>query len=557
MGVPGLFSWIGRNYRKEVILKMIPREEPIDHYYIDLNGLVHFCHERMDILMLKDKTEDEIEKAFIDQIMKYLQKVIFMIKPRKSITITVDGSVQMSKNHLKRFRREKSKFFKEMKDDLDKKYGVYEEAVFDEENITAGTKFMYNLENCLEIAIRSRYFGPIPIKLSKSDEVGEGEHKIIRMIKRAKYGKDERICLYCGDGDIVMLTLALERQKIFLMREIFDYEKKEIEMEYYVMDKLSDCIFKEMRQVITNKKVDTKDLLKNRLMNDFVFICFFLGNDFIHSLPSLSISTGGIEILFEVYAECFKEVNYGKRTREYILDVNYMINSNFFGKIIEILSLREIGDLRAVAKNRKPHMRRHYDSEYEMEEWKLLRVAYNSFFSRYSEVINYEEENWKQKYVELYFGDENMDEICLNYLEGIIFVKNLYFKMEISWTWYKPYYSSPFVSDLKLFLPKISINDIHLEEGKPLNLIEQLMIVLPKRSFHLLPKCLEDEMNGERFNEFYPERYEWMAWDKVMISSAEPKLPLLDLQLYKEVYERNREFFSEEDKKRDVIIDEK
>jgi len=48
-----------------------------------------------------------------------------------------------------------------------------------------------------------------------------------------------------------------------------------------------------------------------------------------------------------------------------------------------------------------------------------------------------------------------------------------------------------------------------------------------------------------------------MAWDKVMVSTVEPKLPLLDLQLYKEVYERNRDFFSEEEKKRDVIIDKK
>jgi len=557
MGVPGLFSWIGRNYRKEVILKMIPREDPIDHFYIDFNGLIHFCHERMDILMLKDKTEDEIEKAFIDQIMKYLQKVIFMIKPRKSITICVDGSVPMAKNHLKRLKREKSKFIWRIRDELSRRYGITEDVVFDDENITAGTKFMYNLENCLEIAIKSRYFGPIPIKLSKSDEVGEGEHKIMDSIKNSKYRKDERTCIYCGDGDIIMLTLTLENHKIYVMKEPHEYEKEVNEMEYYGMEKLSDCIFKEMRQVMTNKKVDTKDILKDRLLKDFVFICFFLGNDFIYGLPQLTIVTGGIETLFDVYSECFKDINYGKRTREYILDVNYMINSNFFGKIIEILSLREIGDLRAVAKNRKPHLKKQYDGEYEMEEWKISRVAYNPFFSRYSEVINYEEENWKQKYIELYFGDENMDEICLNYLEGIIFVKNLYFKLETSWTWYKPYYSSPFVSDLKLFLPKISINDIHLEAGKPLNLIEQLLIVLPKRSFHLLPKCLEDEMNGERFNEFYPERYEWMAWDKVMVSTVEPKLPLLDLQLYKEVYERNRDFFSEEEKKRDVIIDKK
>lgn len=536
MGIPQFFGWLSRKYDSQIIFESI---EGIDHFYFDFNCLIYHCYARLDYQKLLPKTIPQRQDELIEEVIKYTQKIIFSIKPKKSVSICIDGVVPMAKMHQQRLRRYKSPIFKEWENEIKRKFGVFQEELLDTNQITPGTPFMNNLCEALEKAIKNKYFGPVVVHLSGSDMPGEGEHKILNLIKTNKIARDEKICIYGLDADLIMLSLTLTENKVWLIRENMHVDRSErtCEFLYVSIENLSNIIFIEVKNVMTEKKIDVSRLVKSRIINDYVFLGFLLGNDFLHSIPSLSIHHKGVDYVLNLYANCYRNV------KNYLLSVintKTRINNGFLRMIYENLASGEVDSLKFLSSKKKPPVPPNFDDHYSEEKWKWDRVPYNPLFEKCFSVIDYRNPGWKKKYYQLYFDfnidDENnqvcLNNICKNYFEGIIFVARYYFDGDISWYWYNPYPVCPFASDLSNYFKSISdINSIKLEKGIPFTPMEQLMMVLPKSSADLLPKHLADEMRSERLERFYPTEFEWIAWEKVMLYSIEPKLPEMDIEL--------------------------
>lgn len=69
------------------------------------------------------------------------------------------------------------------------------------------------------------------------------------------------------------------------------------------------------------------------IIDDFIFMCFFCGNDFLPHIPILSIREGGIDALMFLYKKCLPYLG------------GYMTNSGELNLTRVDIFLRSIGDV--------------------------------------------------------------------------------------------------------------------------------------------------------------------------------------------------------------------
>ena len=84
---------------------------------------------------------------------------------------------------------------------------------------------------------------------------------------------------------------------------------------------MSEFWFQELR--MTNLPF-TQDI--ERAIDDWVFMCFFVGNDFLPHLPSLEIREGAIDRLIRLYKKCVHKTGGYLTDRLDSNDISHLIN---------------------------------------------------------------------------------------------------------------------------------------------------------------------------------------------------------------------------------------
>ena len=142
----------------------------------------------------------------------------------------------------------------------------------------------------------------------------EGEHKLLQFIRNnIKKRKKYTYVMYGLDADLIFLTLSTGLKDTFLLREAQQFNKKANK------DELNFVSINIMRQAIVEtikKEIEKNDdyieeqfelllgmINEDKLIDDFIFICILMGNDFLPHLPSLDIYEGAVDFLIEKYID--------------------------------------------------------------------------------------------------------------------------------------------------------------------------------------------------------------------------------------------------------------
>ncbi|CCX04525.1 exoribonculease Dhp1 [Pyronema domesticum] len=326
----------------------------MDNLYLDMNGIVHPCSHP------EDRPAPETEEEMMMAVFEYTDRVVNMVRPRKVLMIAVDGVAPRAKMNQQRSRRFRSaKEAQEKEDDtaalmilLEKQRGhkIDEELkgkkVWDSNAITPGTPFMDILAASLRYWCQYKLntdpaWAKLKVIISDSTVPGEGEHKIMEFI-RSQRGNPEhdpntRHVIYGLDADLIMLGLGTHEPHFRVLREdVFAADKKQKGCQIcgQTGHRAEECQGKakqksgEFDEKATTVNVSKKPFIwlhvgilreylaveldvkeqgfrfdLERAIDDWVFMCFFVGNDFLPHLPSLEIRDGGIDTLMAIWKD--------------------------------------------------------------------------------------------------------------------------------------------------------------------------------------------------------------------------------------------------------------
>ena len=365
------------------------RMPTIDNLYFDMNGIIHPCAHPED----RDPPSSIAE--MFNSIFDYCDKLIRIIKPKKLIYMAIDGVAPRAKMNQQRSRRFRAAIDAQQKERISRKIeqewrskGLPTDFLeqndkkfkFDSNCITPGTEFLDQCSTAVKTYIKSRLnndplWKDLNVIFSDASVPGEGEHKILDFIRTQRtypnYNPNTYHCIYGADADLIMLSLIMHEPHFYVIRESLSdkyylvcehcgrhgHSSVECEVEtgkfnrskatkaeiaQHNKEQIDEIEFSLLKVGILREylELEFKNLIDlgynfERIIDDFVFLCFLVGNDFLPNLPSLKIREGAIDALIYLYKHLLPKMN------NYLTNGKGQLNLNECESLFKTLSLVE------------------------------------------------------------------------------------------------------------------------------------------------------------------------------------------------------------------------
>lgn len=494
MGIPAYFSYIIKNYPN--ILQKINKDFIVENLFLDSNSIIYDSFRDIEY----ENDVNDYEKKIIHSVCKKIENYIKDIRPSNLVYIAFDGVAPIAKLNQQKNRRYKSSFMNSYNNNKNQ---------WDSTCITPGTEFMNKLNLQIKYFFRnSAYFKVKNIIIDGSDNPGEGEHKIFDYIRdNTQYLDTHKSVIYGLDADLIMLTInnLSYCQNMFLFRETPSFIKN--------IDKSLDpnCLYminipefkNQLVYYLNNDKVPENEQQENKLY-DYIFLCFFLGNDFLPHFPSLNIRTSGMDILMETYRNILK-------------NKNIIVDGKIKWKNVRLL-------IAELAKNENENIQYEYKIRNKQEKRPQIVDENASKFDKemlhcpivereIEKYINPFDDYWENRYYDMLFDieidDNHRKEISINYLEGLEWTWKYYSTGCCDWRWSYKYHYPPLLKDLIRFVPYFDGDLIEPKNKDPIHEHVQLSYVLPRKSLYLLPHKIKNKLL-EEYQQYYKDDYEFL-----------------------------------------------
>ncbi len=324
--------------------------------------------------------------------------------------------------------------------------------------------------------------------------------------------KNDICCIHGLDADLIVLGLSTHIQNFYILRDnLEDYDLIDLQqVRNFIIEKMSGTLVKESK-LTDEKDIESIFLLleegsNNNLIDDFVFLSFLFGNDFLPNSPSLEILDGAIDDILNLYKECKVQLTYRNKKKRYL-----SFNKSALKKFFETLMKYE-------------------------EEFLLKRTVDDELIKKsFTEEKKFDYTKYMKLYNKRNLGKKkDVKEACFQYLKGLKWVLKYYTSESFhknEWGWFYPQHYSPFIKDIISYID-IQKKTVRVNMETYDNLF-QLLCVLPPKSNYLLPNELQNfhkevsevkieiDSNGKRYD-----------WQYII------KLPNLD---YINMYEKYKE----------------
>ena len=500
MGIPSYFSHIIRNYSNIIrSLKYFHDSSyQFQHLFMDCNSIIYDAVHSIETNNDFSLYEEQIIDSVVDKIKEYIK----VIKPTNTVYIAFDGVAPLAKMEQQRTRRHKTLFLSNLS--FNQKENNIDNIKWNTSAITPGTEFMNKLSCRInsEFLFKEKQYNIKNMITSTSLEPGEGEHKLFEYLRINNLVNDN-IALYGLDSDLIMLSIFHMGycNNIYNFREAPEFIRNSLPVsvknsnvnEPYFLDikHLSQNILLEMNCV-------DNDMYR---VYDYVFLCFFLGNDFLPHFPSMNIRTHGINTLLDIYSK-----KIGNVPNNFLISKE---NRNIIWKNVRKI-IKDVAEQEENFLLQEYQLRRKYDKfKFQQTTEKEKEILFQNvpILYRSQELyINPETSFWECRYYKTLFKSEPtsnfIKDVCNNYLQGLEWVFKYYSEGCYDWQWKYNYHYPPLFKDLLHHMPHFETEFIKKQITQPLLPLTQLSYVLPIVNHNLLPKNVQ-----EFLNKFYSHNY--------------------------------------------------